>query len=97
MLFRSQGGVAQIRGALVADFPKDGASPAKTAGIEKGDIIVNADGHDIDHVATLQRVIRSEKPGDVVSLTLVRQGVEKTLHVKLADAPSEEQPRLASR
>jgi serine protease Do len=93
----TQGGVAQIRGALVADFPKDGASPAKTAGIEKGDIIVNADGHDIDHVATLQRVIRSEKPGDVVSLTLVRQGVEKTLHVKLADAPSEEQPRLASR
>ena len=93
----AQGGVAQIRGALVADFPKDGASPARTAGIEKGDIIVNADGHDIDHVATLQRVIRSEKPGDVVSLTLVRQGVEKTMHVKLADAPSETQPKLASR
>jgi serine protease Do len=93
----AQGGVAQIRGALVADFPQDGASPAKTAGIQKGDIIVNADGHDIDHVATLQRVIRGEKPGDVVSLTLVRQGVEKTLHVKLADAPSEEQPKLAAR
>ena len=93
----AQGGVAQIRGALVADFPQDGASPAKTAGIQKGDIIVNADGHDIDHVATLQRVIRSEKPGDVVSLTLVRQGVEKTVHVKLAEAPSEEQPKLASR
>ena len=93
----AQGGVAQIRGALVADFPQDGASPARTAGIEKGDIIVNADGKDIDHVATLQRVIRSEKPGDVVSLTLVRQGVEKTVHVKLADAPSEVQPKLASR
>jgi serine protease Do len=93
----AQGGVAQIRGALVADFPQDGASPAKTAGIQKGDIIVNADGHDIDHVATLQRVIRSEKPGDVVSLTLVRQGVEKTVHVKLADAPNEVQPKLASR
>lgn len=93
----SQGGVAQIRGALVADFPQDGASPAKTAGIEKGDIIVNADGRDIDHVATLQRVIRSEKPGDVVSLTLVRQGVEKTVHVKLADAPTDPQPKLAAR
>jgi len=93
----AQGGVAQIRGALVADFPQEGASPAKSAGIEKGDIIVNADGHDIDHVATLQRVIRSERPGDVVSLTLVRQGVQKTVHVKLADAPSEEQPKLATR
>ncbi|HEY2376706.1 MAG TPA: trypsin-like peptidase domain-containing protein [Gemmatimonadaceae bacterium] len=92
-----QGGVAQIRGALVAEFPQDGASPAKSAGIEKGDIIVNADGHDIDHVASLQRVIRSERPGDVVSLTLVRQGAEKTVHVKLAEAPSEETPKLATR
>lgn len=93
----AQGGVAQIRGALVADFPQDAASPAKTAGIEKGDIIVNANGHDIDHVATLQRVIRSQRPGDIVSLTLVRQGTEKTVHVKLADAPSDETPKLATR
>ena len=93
----AQGGVAQIRGALVADFPQDAASPARTAGIEKGDIIVNANGHDIDHVATLQRVIRSQRPGDVVSLTLVRQGAEKTVHVKLADAPSDETPKLATR
>jgi len=92
-----QGGVAQIRGALVADFPPEGASPAKTAGIQKGDIIVNADGHDIDHVATLQRVIRSERPGDVVSLTLVRQGAEKTVHVKLAEAPTDPAPKIASR
>jgi len=93
----AQGGVPQIRGALVAAFPQDGASPAKAAGIQKGDIIVNADGHDIDHVATLQRVIRNERPGDVVSLTLVRQGTEKTVHVKLADAPTDETPKIASR
>ena len=42
-------------------------------------------------------MIRGERPGDVVSLTLVRQGVEKTLHVKLADAPTEDQPKLAAR
>jgi serine protease Do len=93
----AQGGVPQIRGALVAAFPQDGASPAKAAGVQKGDIIVNADGHDIDHVATLQRVIRNERPGDVVSLTLVRQGAEKTVHVKLADAPTDETPKIASR
>ncbi|HZI42666.1 MAG TPA: trypsin-like peptidase domain-containing protein [Gemmatimonadaceae bacterium] len=92
----AQGGVAQIRGALVADYPQEGASPARNAGIQKGDIIVNANGHDIDHVATLQRVIRSQRPGDVVSLTLVRQGAEKTVQVKLA-APGEETPKLAAR
>jgi serine protease Do len=93
----AQGGVPQIRGALVADFPKDVASPAHSAGIMKGDIIVNADGHDIDHVATLQRVIRSQRPGDVVSLTFVRQGTERTLQVKLAEAPADEAPKVAAR
>lgn len=89
----AQGGVAQIRGALVADFPKDGASPAHDAGIQKGDIIVTADGHDIDHVATLQRVIRGHRPGDVVSLTFVRSGSEKTVEVKLAEPPKDDAPR----
>ena len=93
----AQGGVPQIRGALVAEFPKDVSSPAKSAGIEKGDIIVNANGHDIDHVATLQRVIRSQRPGDVVSLTFVRQGTEHTVQVKLAEAPAEESPKVATR
>lgn len=93
----AQGGVAQIRGALVGDFPTDVASPAKDAGIEKGDIIVTANGHDIDHVATLQRVVRSQQPGDVVSLTFVRQGAEHTVQVKLADAPADDVPkRVAS-
>ena len=93
----AEGGIAQIRGALVADFPQGVTSPAKAAGIEKGDIIVNANGHDIDHVASLQRVIRSQRPGDVVSLTLVRQGAERTVHVKLADAPADETPKVATR
>jgi serine protease Do len=93
----AQGGIAQIRGALVGDFPDDMASPAKGAGIAKGDIIVNADGHDIDHVATLQRVVRAHRPGDVVSITFVRQGMERTVQVKLAEAPAEASPKVASR
>jgi serine protease Do len=93
----AKGGVSQIRGALVGDYPKDVTSPAKAAGIEKGDIIVMADGHDIDHVATLQRVVRAHRPGDVVSLTFVRQGKEQTVQVKLAEAPAEEQAKVAER
>lgn len=93
----AQAGVPQIRGALVADFPTDVASPAKSAGVEKGDIIVNANGHDIDHVATLQRVIRGQRPGDTVALMLVRHGAERTVQVKLAEAPVEETPKVATR
>ena len=93
----AQAGVPQIRGALVADFPKDVASPAKSAGVEKGDIIVSANGHDIDHVATLQRVIRGQRPGDTVALMLVRHGTERTVQVKLVEAPVEETPKVATR
>jgi serine protease Do len=94
----AQAGIAQIRGALVGDFPTDVASPAKDAGIEKGDIIVQANGRDIDHVATLQRVVREDKPGDVVTLQLVRHGQERAVRVKLAEAPKDEPtPKLASR
>jgi serine protease Do len=93
----AQAGVPQIRGALVGDFAPNVASPAKAAGVEKGDIIVNANGHDIDHVATLQRVIRGQRPGDTVALTLVRQGTERTIRVKLADAPIDESPKVAER
>ena len=93
----AQGGVAQIRGALVGDFPTDVASPAKAAGLEKGDIIVNANGRDIDHVATLQRVVRSQRPGDIVNITFVRQGKERTVQVKLAEAPKAEPTKVAER
>ena len=94
----AQAGIKEIRGALVGDFPTDVASPAKSAGVEKGDIIVQANGHDIDHVATLQRVVREQKPGDVVTLELVRQGAERTVRVKLAQAPRDDQPeKVASR
>jgi serine protease Do len=93
----TQAGVPQIRGALVGDFPQDVASPAKAAGIQKGDVIISANGHDIDHVATLQRVIRSQRPGDTVTLTVVRQGTEQTVRVKLADAPSADTPKVAQR
>jgi serine protease Do len=94
----AQAGIKEIRGALVGDFPTDVASPAKDAGVEKGDIIVQANGRDIDHVATLQRVVREDKPGDVVTLQLVRNGTERTVRVKLAEPPTEQQPeKIASR
>jgi serine protease Do len=94
----AQAGIKEIRGALVADFPTDVASPAKDAGVEKGDIIVQADGRDIDHVSTLQREVREHKPGDTVTLQLVRNGSERTVRVKLAEAPKDQQnEKLASR
>ena len=51
------------------------------------DVIVRVDGRPVDRLGTLQRVVRTHKPGDVVALGVVRRGTELTLRVKLADAP----------
>ena len=81
--------LSTIAGVTVGDFSDDGASPAKVAGIEPGDIIVAIDGTPVDRRGTLQRIVRMKKPGDVVSVDIVRFGDKKSFRVKLAEAPAE--------
>jgi len=88
-------GLREIRGALVGGFSDD--SPAKRAGIEPGDVITKIDGRPIDRVATLQRIIRERKPGEVVELEVMRYGETKTFRVRLAEAPTEETVASAER
>jgi serine protease Do len=84
-------GLSQVGGAKVVDFsPKEG-SPAEKAGLEIGDVIVAAAGQPIDQVSTLQRVIRGNKPGEVVELDVMRFGQKKNFKIKLGeptDAPA---------
>jgi serine protease Do len=65
-------------------------SPAEKAGMEAGDIVVKIDGKPVDRVSTLQRLIRTHQPGDVVNVQAVRYGDTKEFKVKLIEAPSEE-------
>lgn len=81
-------GLRDIRGVKVGAFTNDD-SPARQAGVEPNDVIVRADGKDVDRVSQLQRLIRSHEPGDVVELEAMRYGARKTFRVKLAEAPSE--------
>lgn len=82
-------GLKDISGALVHEYSSD-PSPAKTAGIEIGDIIVKADGKAVDRTSTLQRIIRAHEPGETVELEVMRYGDRKTFKVKLIEAPTEE-------
>ncbi len=85
-------GLAQIRGAKVSGFdPADNpdASPGKRAGLEIGDIIIAAGGHDVSRVSELQRVIRDYKPGDVVPIDVMRFGQKKTVEVRLGEPPAD--------
>ena len=90
-------GLKEIRGALVGGSTPGQESPAAKAGIEAGDVIVAINGQPIDRVAQLQRLIRSQKPGDVVTVDVMRFGQKKSFRVKLIEAPSDEQIAAAAK
>ena len=78
-----------MTGVLVQTYSFDPIddSPAKRAGIEPGDVIVAADGKPTDRVSTLQRIVRTHKPGETVTFDVMRFGAKKSFRVKLAEAP----------
>jgi serine protease Do len=69
-------GLPRITGVVVQDFASTNA-PARRAGIEPGDVIVAVDGKPVEYVAQLQEAIAFHKPGDVVSVDIVRKGGQR--------------------
>jgi len=76
------------QGALVASVAA--GSPAMNAGVKRGDVIVEYDGHRIARSDALPRVVAETPVGKDVALVVVRDGKPVTLSVKvarLAEAP----------
>jgi serine protease Do len=86
-------GVNDIRGVVVVDYSSDD-SPARAAGIQPEDLIVELDGKPVEYVAQLQQAVGFKRPGQTVRVTVVRRGGERhTFTVRLTEAPAD---RLAS-
>jgi serine protease Do len=75
----------RIQGVVAQDFQEN--SPARRAGLQQGDVIVAVDAKPIQRVGQFQRVIASYRPGDEVTLDLVRYGARRRVKVKLDEAP----------
>lgn len=75
-------------GALVADLVEDG--PADRAGIQRGDVITAYDGEKIEDGVELKNMVAQTQPGTSVDITLIRNGEEKTVTVKLTERQEEE-------
>jgi putative serine protease PepD len=54
-----------------------------------GDVITEVNGRRVDSADALRREIDSRKPGDRIRLTVVRDGDERTVEVRLGERPSE--------
>lgn len=68
-------------GAVIVDFPDK--SPAKQAGLEKGDVITTINGITIRSMAELQEQIAKLNPGNVVKLEVDRKGKSLSFELEL--------------
>ncbi len=75
------------QGDNVADVVADG--PSAKAGVTTGDVITEVDGQKIDAQHTLLDQLYGQKPGDVVALTVDRNGTTSTRQVTLGERPPE--------
>lgn len=83
------------RGVLVADVVE--GSAAEQAGIERGDVILSVDGHDVDDQDELMRRISALESGDEIEIEIHRDGRKRKLDVTLGEAPERERMGHAPR
>jgi serine protease Do len=81
---RSFGGQADF-GALVERVERGG--PAADAGIERGDVVTAAGSEKVRNSGDLLSALRDYRPGKIVELTVVRDGLEIQEDVRLGELP----------
>ena len=83
---RSQYGFVPNQGAAVMQVTS--GSPADTAGIQNGDVIVRLDGKAVTSADQLQVAIQADKPGQRVQIGLYRGQKQLTVTATLGSNPS---------
>ncbi len=82
------------QGALVAGVDEKG--PAKSAGIEVGDVIVKFNGSAVKASSDLPRIVASTPVGQKVDVVVVRKGAEVTKAVTLGRLEDTDKPQQAN-
>ena len=80
---RTDGGA----GSIITTVQPD--SPAETAGIREGDVVLAVDGEPVNGQAGLVAAIRDRSPGDTIEIDLVRDGERLTLSATLVARPKD--------
>jgi len=78
-------GEAIAEGQSVVEVVEDG--PSAAAGIEPGDVITAFDGQEISRTNSLLDLLFGREPGDVVTVTVERDGASQTFEVTLGERP----------
>ncbi|MFP5308101.1 MAG: S1C family serine protease [Actinomycetes bacterium] len=78
-------GLPVTSGAVLAEVVP--GSPADEAGLRRGDIVVGVDGRDVGSMAELAGLVSRTRPGETVTIDVVRDGEEVSLDVTLGERP----------
>ena len=74
-------------GALVSDLIE--GSPAEKAGLERGDVILQYNGKEVENNGHLRNMVAQTPVGKVVDVRIIREGREKVLKVTIGELPAE--------
>jgi Do/DeqQ family serine protease len=76
-------GLKDTKGVLIADVDPNGA--AARAGIQRGDLILKINNDEVNNPNALRNRIARTDPGTAVTVTLLRNGKEQQVEVKLGE------------
>ncbi len=82
----AQIGIQQTQGVVVADVSP--GSPASQAGLQPYDVITAIDNTPLRSDSDLAQFVNQHKPGDVLSLSVIRNNQNMTAKLTLGTAPS---------
>jgi serine protease Do len=80
-------GAKDNKGVLISDVLQDG--PAAKGGLKAGDILTEFEGKKMEAPGDLQRAVGLTNPGQDTKLKVWRDQGEKTLEVKIGEAPDD--------
>lgn len=86
-------GMSEPKGALVAEI--EPGYPAAKVGIQRGDIIIEFNGHPIHEMDELPRLVEQSPPGTKANLKVLREGKEKALNLTIVELTTEQQAQAS--
>jgi len=88
-------GLQEVRGVVISEWSGDD-SPAKAAGLQRGDVIVTIDGAPVGYTGQLQQIVGFKPVGQTVKVEVARQGgVRRTYDVRLISGDATERQRIS--
>lgn len=81
-----QFGLKSEKGVLVSEVTDGG--PARKAGLQRGDVILQYGGKDLSSISEFRNMVAREKPGNRVTLKILRNGKEESVTVEIGELPS---------